>query len=213
MKVIKNNDVDPMIVRLSNFSRALALPVRIYIIRQILDNQNHATRKELHQLPFKTELINTHLQELKQLGLITTLHENNTYVHSVDVNKFIMLSNSYLAIFEPIARLNAEAMELLRRPKLKKKKTVKKADEPTDPEAVGFGPYLRKQRQSARLNQTQLGKQLGISRKQLGKIENGLIVLDPGKLKTLALALGAPLTELIEQYRSSIIEMISKTAI
>lgn len=195
-----NGNIDQAIIKLSNFSRALALPVRIYIIRQILDNHNCATREMLHQMPFKKDLINTHLQELKGMGLLKTTHQNKVYSYTVDENKFIAMSNSFLDLFAPIAQFNNDAIKFLSRPKLKKKKQIKIADEIVRIDNKSFGKYLRDQRRKAGLNQTQVAAEIDICRKQLSKIEVGRALLKPEKIKLLADLLQVPLAEMAEKY-------------
>jgi DNA-binding XRE family transcriptional regulator len=206
-----NSNVDPSIVKLSNFSRALALPVRIYIIRQILDNHNCATREILHQIPFKKDLINMHLLELKNMGLLKTTHQNRIYSYTVDENKFIAMSNSFLDLFAPIAQFNNDAIEFLSRPRLKKKKQVKIIDEIAKADDRSFGKYLREKRRAAGFNQTQVAQSLDICRKQLSRIESGRTLLRPEKIKSLATLLEVPLDEMAEKYyQCSVMAFINK---
>lgn len=207
-----NMNVDQSIVKLSNFSRALALPVRIYIIRQILDNHNCATREVLHQIPFKKDLINMHLLELKNMGLLKTTHQNRIYSYTVDESKFIAMSNSFLDLFAPIAQFNSDAMDFLRRPRLKKKKQVKPFNRiATKTDDKSFGKYLREKRRAAGFNQTQVAKGIDICRKQLSRIESGRTSLRPEKIKTLATLLEVSLDEMAEKYyQCSIMAIIYK---
>ena len=71
MKEIRG-DIEKSIVSLSNFSIAMALPVRICVIRQFLKNRNEATREMLYDIPYNKLKINKHVNELKYLGILKT---------------------------------------------------------------------------------------------------------------------------------------------
>lgn len=206
-----NMNIDQSIVKLSNFSRALALPVRIYIIRQILDNHNCATREILHQIPFKKDLINMHLLELKNMGLLKTTHQNRIYSYTVDESKFIAMSNSFLDLFAPLAQFNNDAFDFLSRPRLKKKRQIKSIERVAKADDKSFGKYLREKRRAAGFNQTQVAEGIDICRKQLSRIESGRTLLRPEKIKALATLLEVPLEEMAEKYyQCSVMAIINK---
>jgi DNA-binding transcriptional ArsR family regulator len=195
-------NIDKSIVRFSNFAKALALPIRVWTIKMILDNGNLATRAMLYQIPFNDVTINQHLNELKYLGIIKTMRKDRVTFFSVNEDVFIQMSNNFLKLFESLGQLNEQAKSIIERPRLKKKTVI------LDVLPIErFGKYLREKRSAKGLSQDSFSAGLKISRSHLSRIECSKTPLGPLKLKKIAELLEIPLHEVINiYYQDKIIE-------
>lgn len=192
---LNNPYISPADVALSNFVKALALPVRICIIRFVLENGNAVKRGQLAGIPYKRLTVNQHINELKHLEIIKTDYIDKETVYSINEAVFIKMSNHFLNLFEPICQLNEEAGEVFSKPRLKKKPTKKVAIE-----MPAFGEYVREKRKSAGLSQAALAHRISMDRAWISKVETNKQAVRAEKLALFAEALNAPLIELRQVY-------------
>ena len=202
---------------LSQFARALALPVRVFIVRTIIENGFSINRDALYTTSFNTETINKHVSELRSLGLIKANGVKGNITYSIEQNWFEQMSIRFSSLFESINRFNPHAVDAnvhVDPPVFVSKK--EKDDLPN------FGAYIKKQRLELNISQEDLAKKIKIDRAQLSRIECGKNQLNADKLKMLSEALylntdvltkeyyGYKLAELIEE--SGYKEMILNSA-
>ncbi|WP_184550622.1 ArsR/SmtB family transcription factor [Mucilaginibacter sp. FT3.2] len=84
---------------LANFAKALALPVRVAIIRLIIANGNSITKENFHTIPFNHETINKHIAELKNLGIIKATGYKGNIKYGVDDCLFSQMANRFAVLF------------------------------------------------------------------------------------------------------------------
>jgi predicted transcriptional regulator len=90
---------------LANFAKALALPVRVAIIRLIIANGNSITKENFHTIPFNHETINKHIAELKTLGIIKTAGHKGNIRYCVDEGLFNQMANRFASLFRGVNNL------------------------------------------------------------------------------------------------------------
>ncbi len=194
MNTVKFN-LDKSIIKFSNFAKALALPVRIWTIRVILENGNSATREMLHQIPFKGSTVNQHLNELKYLGIIKTVRKDKITFFSVNEDVFIQMSKNFILLFESIGQFNEEAKSIFSRTKLKKKQVIVEV-----PSIQSFGAYIKERRKTMHISQKDFSVELQIYRGLLSRVECCKKSLKPEKLYKVAEILDVPITEITKVY-------------
>ncbi|MFD2873092.1 helix-turn-helix domain-containing protein [Mucilaginibacter ximonensis] len=177
---------------LSNFVKALALPVRICIVRYIIENGNAVKREQLAEIPYNLLTVNQHVNELKHLGILNSQTQNREITYSVNEPVFIKMSKYFLNLFEPI-RQNVQ--EVSSTPKVKKPLVKKPATQ-----MLPFGQYVRQRRKAAGLSQAELAERIQMDRALISKLETNKHPVRAEKLCVLAEALNAPLTELRQLY-------------
>ena|GEM_PF-6321766 len=202
---LNNPYTSPADVALSNFVKALALPVRIGIVRFILENGNAVKREQLSAIPYNRLTVNQHINELKHLDIIKTQVRNKETVYSINDTVFIKMSGHFLALFEPIRHLNEQADTLLSKPRIKKKPTRKAASQSTT-----FGAYLREKRKAAGFSQAELSERLKMDRAWISKVETDKHAVRAEKLALFAEALDIPLSDLKQVYYQSKIDSLTK---
>ncbi|MDN3583711.1 ArsR/SmtB family transcription factor [Mucilaginibacter flavus] len=84
---------------LANFAKALALPVRIAIIRTIMLNGNTITKENFYEIPFHHETINKHIAELKTLGIIKASGYKGNIKYSIDEHLFDSMAVKIAQLF------------------------------------------------------------------------------------------------------------------
>lgn len=202
---LNNPYISPADVALSNFVKALALPVRIGIVRFILENGNAVKREQFSEIPYNRLTVNQHINELKHLDIVQVELVDKENIYSINESVFIKMSNHFLNLFEPIRQLNDEAEEVFSKPKLKKK-TIKKSSA----KLPAFGQYLRGIRKQARLSQADLAERIKMDRAWISKVETNKQPVRAEKLNTLAEALNTPLDALREVYYQNKINELTK---
>ncbi len=80
---------------LANFAKALALPIRVAIIRTIMANGNSITRENFYDIPFHHETINKHVAELKNLGIIKASGYKGNIKYCVDESLFNQMAAKF----------------------------------------------------------------------------------------------------------------------
>lgn len=206
-------------IALSNFAKALALPVRVCIIRMVIENENKATREHLHNIPFNPNTVNQHLSELKTLGILTAKANGRTMFYSVNEQLFISMSNNFLALFDSINSLKGFSdkinIDLVTKKKMGR---VKAATEPVDPavEVVNvaaplcFGKYLKDKRGELKISQQYLAIHLEVERPHLSRIECEKKTLKAEKLPKLAEIFRVSLEEIKRVYYNDRINKLAK---
>jgi predicted transcriptional regulator len=87
---------------LANFAKALALPVRIAIIRIITANGNLISKEDLYSIPFNHESITKHLTELKRMGVIKAGGFRGSIKYSLNEQLFEQMAGEFALLFENI---------------------------------------------------------------------------------------------------------------
>jgi hypothetical protein len=85
---------------LANFAKALALPVRIAIVRIIMTNGNSVSKESLYAIPFNHETITKHLSELKRMGMIKARGFRGSIKYSLDEQLFRQMASGFTMLFE-----------------------------------------------------------------------------------------------------------------
>lgn len=182
---------------LSQFARALALPVRVFIVRTIIENGFSVNRDALYTTSFNTETINKHVSELRALGLIKANGAKGNITYSIEQNWFEQMSIRFSSLFESINRFNPSSVDAnahVDTPAVVSKK--EKDDLPN------FGAYIKKQRLELNISQDDLAKKIRIDRAQLSRIECGKNQLNADKLNALSQALYLNSDVLTKEYYS-----------
>ncbi|MCR8558547.1 hypothetical protein KXD93_12900 [Mucilaginibacter sp. BJC16-A38] len=86
-------------VQISQFARAMALPVRVFIIRMIIENGNGISKKAFYTDTYKSRTIDKHILELKSLGIIKTSNEQASVIYCIDKKMFDMMSVKFSLLF------------------------------------------------------------------------------------------------------------------
>ncbi|HMG11172.1 MAG TPA: helix-turn-helix domain-containing protein [Mucilaginibacter sp.] len=182
---------------LSQFARALALPVRVFIVRTIIENGFSINRDALYTTSFNIETINKHVSELRSLGLIKANGVKGNITYSIEQSWFEQMSIRFSSLFESINRFNPGSVDVnthVDTPAFVSKK--EKDDLPN------FGAYIKKQRLELNISQEDLAKKIKIDRAQLSRIECGKNQLNADKLKALSQALYLNTDVLTKEYYS-----------
>jgi transcriptional regulator with XRE-family HTH domain len=181
---------------LSQFARALALPVRVFIVRTIIENGFSINRDALYTTSFNTETINKHVSELRALGLIKANGAKGNITYSIEQNWFEQMSIRFSSLFESINRFNPSSVNAnaqVDAPAFISKK---------EKELPNFGAYIKKQRLELNISQEDLAKRIKIDRAQLSRIECGKNHINADKLKELSQALYLNSDVLTKEYYS-----------
>jgi ribosome-binding protein aMBF1 (putative translation factor) len=182
-------------IALANFAKAIALPIRVRIIRYIIEHGNEVSREQVHEISFNSTVINQHLLDLAHLDIIKARRKGRGSIYSVNETVFVKMSNNFLNLFEAASKLGGEAEQVISRPRLKKKK-VKKAEVPK----LRFGKYIKEKRRALGFSQEDFAAGLDIDRANFSRIECSKKTLKAEKLKKLAEMLQLPFEELKEIY-------------
>lgn len=89
-------------VELANFTRALALPARIGIIRMLMEQDDWLVSSRFNELPLNTQVLQKHLNALKTAGLIDRMSRNSLSFYKLNTEKFNYLSGSLNALFQQL---------------------------------------------------------------------------------------------------------------
>ncbi|WP_439699186.1 hypothetical protein ACFGVS_14850 [Mucilaginibacter sp. AW1-7] len=87
---------------LANFAKALALPVRIAIIRTIIKNGNAITKENFYEIPFHHETINKHIAELRTLGIINASGYKGNIKYGIDEHLFEQMAYRFASLFQGV---------------------------------------------------------------------------------------------------------------
>ena len=93
-------------VIMAKFALALGLPVRIFIIRTIINQNNLARKEDFDNTLFKAELINKHISQLKGLGILKIKTEKRKNTYSIDKPFFSSMSGKFDLLFKSLEHKN-----------------------------------------------------------------------------------------------------------
>lgn len=194
-------------IALADFSKAIALPVRIRLLRVIIENSNEASREVLHGYfdTYNPMVINQHLLDLIHLNVIQSKRNGRGSSFSLNENFVVVMSNNFLELFAPLGKLNEAANAVIERQKLpKKKKPV------VDTTVPPFGKFIQAKRKALKLSQEQFSELLGVDRAHFSRIETGAKMIKANSLPRLAELLKIPLAELEQLYYNDRMKELAK---
>ncbi|ASU33068.1 hypothetical protein [Mucilaginibacter xinganensis] len=93
-------------VQLSKFARAMALPVRVFILRMIIESGNSISKKAFYDNSYNSRTIDKHILELKSLGIIKTNTVKTGIIYCIDQNLFNQMSNRFHLFFDATKSLS-----------------------------------------------------------------------------------------------------------
>jgi ribosome-binding protein aMBF1 (putative translation factor) len=174
--------------QISQFARAIALPIRVFILRMIAENGNSLSKQAFYTTAFNTKTINKHIQELRGLGIIKAKTVKAGVTYCIDEKLFGQMSANFSTFFEQNALPGAEPA------------SINRAQAATDPaEALtfpSFGAYIKEHRLELNLSQAALAEKINIDRALLSRIETGKKELNADRLPLLAKTLYLDINEL-----------------
>lgn len=187
---------------LAQFARLLALPVRVYIIRTIIENGNVISKKDICNVPFEMENILKHLAELKSLGIIKINGTKGNITYSINSNVFDEILIKFSALFN---NLGSDYF-----PAVPDKQTDAGATDPV--KYSSFGMFIKKHRVDLHISQEELAGKIKIDRAELSRIECGKKNLNAEKLKALSKVLYIDINSLTKEYYSyRIVDLVEKS--
>lgn len=193
---------------LARFARILALPVRVYIIRMIIENGNSISKKEICNVPFEMENILKHVAELKTTGIIKVSGTKANTVYSIDIPLFNRMVSRFFSLFDHLNSTEQLPAQPFADPK---DKGIYKTISETSGD-LSFGAFIKKHRLALKISQEELGRETKIDRAELSRIECGKKSPGPEKLIILSKALGIELDNLTKEYYSSrIVNMVEES--
>jgi transcriptional regulator with XRE-family HTH domain len=194
---------------LSNFAKALALPVRVAIIRIIIEHNNVIKRETLYEIPFNIETINKHVAELKNLGILKAYGIKGNVNYSIDENLFDQMAYRFSVLFKSARHLFVQHVN-----------TDYQADEVNQAVNVAnqigslshFGAFINQYRTSLNLTPEALAEKLNAETESLNQVERGETAFNPEKLLLLANAFGiAPAVLKREYYSYRIAQLVDES--
>ena len=177
---------------LSNFAKTLALPVRVAIIRIIIEHGNNTPKEKLLTLPVNQETVNKHISELRTLKIIKQYGLNDTLFYSIEQDIFTKMNAMFSMLFTNIGNMRAKKDN---GPKAGTKNDVKKV-------FPNFGAYIQHHRMELNMTQDVFSRKTGIDRADVSRIERGRKMLEADKLKLLSKVLYIDLPSLKKAYYS-----------
>ncbi|UOE52803.1 helix-turn-helix domain-containing protein [Mucilaginibacter sp. SMC90] len=194
---------------LASFARILALPVRVYIIRMIIENGNAVSKKEMCSVPFEMENILKHVAELKTIGMVKISGTKADTRYSIDVALFSRMTSRFSSLFD---NLNA-VDQLPAIPSIGANANDSTSDvikETSD--SLSFGAFIKKHRLALKISQEKLSRETNIDRAELSRIECGKKNPGPEKLILLSKALYIDMDNITKEYYSSrIVNMVEES--
>lgn len=85
---------------LADFAKAIALPVRIAIIRMIIKSENGLKKQSLSEIPYNPESIEKHISQLRALGLIKAHGFKGDLTYSIDQDLFSQMANNMIHLLD-----------------------------------------------------------------------------------------------------------------
>jgi ribosome-binding protein aMBF1 (putative translation factor) len=193
---------------LSQFARVLALPIRVFIIRMIIENDNSISKQQLYSHAFTEQNINKHLLELKAAGILKISGAKGKITYSIDQNMSKQIAESFTNMFQSISQLNSRRGDL---PQPETVNYIVKEEEHIS-NFASFGTFIKKHRLELCLSQEDFARRINIERAQLSRVECGKKSLNVDKLKELAKALCLDLDIVKkEYYRYRIAQLIEES--
>ncbi|MBD1392375.1 helix-turn-helix domain-containing protein [Mucilaginibacter glaciei] len=173
--------------QIAQFARAIALPIRVFILRMIAENGNALTKQAFYNNTFNATTINKHLLELRSLGIVKVKTVQAQATYYIDQKMFDQMSANFSMFFDNSAAANNSGL-------------LTAASE--IPAAKNFGAFIKQHRMELNLSQEALASKLAIDRALLSRIENGKKQLDAAKLVLLSQALYIKIDDLELAYAS-----------
>lgn len=172
------SDVDTQI---SQFARAIALPIRVFILRAIALNGNCLNKEAFYTTAFNAKTVNKHILELRALGIVKVKTVKTQVNYYIDEKLFGEMSANFSLFFgqELMAPIAAEEI----------RGHVPQTGNTPLTEYPHFGAYIKTQRLELNLSQAKLSEKVGIDRAFLSRIESGKKPFNTDKLTVLAKAL------------------------
>jgi transcriptional regulator with XRE-family HTH domain len=187
---------------LADFFRALALPIRSAIVRRIILYKNNVIKEVLFELPYKPEVINKHLTQLRTLKIIKVAGSKNEIIYSVDPALFKRISKLFSSLATNIEGNKEQTKSNVLEEKLKQSLERRYF--------TNFGEYIKFRRLELNISQEKLCEKVGIDRSNFSKVESGKKNFDINKLMLLSKALYINLSTLKKEYFSYQIKEIAE---
>jgi transcriptional regulator with XRE-family HTH domain len=196
--------------KFSDFARALALPIRVLIVRRIIENGFSINKTDLDIADYTKENIMKHIGELRTLGIIKIAGSKGHITYTIDQNEFTQMIKGFLTVFggnifaeqavpEKFEMGNTPAMANINKDEL-------------SPSYSHFGAFIKKHREELHLTQAVFAKKINIDRSQLSRIECGKTAAKPDKIKTIAKALYLSYQIVRKEYYScQLVEIIDES--
>jgi ribosome-binding protein aMBF1 (putative translation factor) len=169
--------------QISAFARAIALPIRVFILRMIAENGNCLTKQAVYASSLNAKTINKHIQELRGLGIIKVRNVRSEAAYCIDEKLFEQMSVNFSQFFDNNILL----------PQMPASTSAAAEEVPqTRPDLSHyphFGAYIKEHRLELNLSQATLAEKIVIDRALLSRIECGKKVLNVQQLPMLAKAL------------------------
>ncbi|WP_121812846.1 hypothetical protein [Mucilaginibacter kameinonensis] len=184
---------------LSNFAKALALPVRVAIIRIIIEHNNVVKREMLYEIPFNIETINKHVAELKNLGILKVYGIKGNVNYSIDESLFDQMAYRFSMLFKSarhlfVQHINTDYEVAEVTPAVNISNTM--------PILNHFGLFISQQRNLLNITQMALAEKLDSEVEILNQMKLGELAFNPEKLMLLANAFSIAPTVLKREYYS-----------
>ena len=180
--------------QISQFARVIALPIRVFIIRMIVENGNSLSKNALYTSAFSASTINKHIQELKTLGIIKIKVVKSQVTYGVDMVLFNQMSTRFNTFFD-----NANPNQVVQHPDNQASPSPG-PEKDIEMQQVPFGLYVKELRQEINMSQATLSAKINVDRGELSRIECCKRDLPADKLPMLSKALYVDLEILQEAY-------------
>jgi ribosome-binding protein aMBF1 (putative translation factor) len=196
-------------LELSQFARALALPIRVFIVRMIIENGNSISKQALHTGVFSADNINKHIMELKSVGILKINGVRGQITYSIDQNVSKQISDSFTNMFQSISQLSQQTTDY---PQPVTETVLDFKKDGILLNFKNFGAFIKMHRQELNISQEDFAKKINIDRAQLSRIESGKKSLNVDKLESLSKALYLDLQAVSKEYYNyRIAELIAES--
>lgn len=180
----------------SVFAKALALPIRVAIIRMILEHDNNIRKEELLGLSVNHEVVTKHIAELRTLKIVIQSGMKGNIRYRVDHHLFKRMTSRFNQLFSGIDQLLSDEQGTA-------DQQINETHHKTEKQLFSnFGDFIHFHRTDLNMSQETLAMKLCLDRSQLSRIESGKKDFDIQKLKLLSKALYIDLASLKKEYYS-----------
>jgi transcriptional regulator with XRE-family HTH domain len=195
---------------LARFARILALPVRVYIIRVIIEHDNAISKREICNVPFEMENILKHIAELKLMGIIRLSGTKADPVYSIDIPLFNRMLSRFSSLFD---NLNTIEQPPVPQPiNVQFAEAVNRDTTGATTRHLSFGAFIKKHRLALKISQEELSRKTKIDRAELSRIECGKKSPGQDKLMLLSKALRIDPDNITKEYYSyRIVNMVEES--
>lgn len=91
--------------QVADFYRAMALPIRVAIIRMLVERKDWMHSKDFIGLPAHVNLIAKHLYSLREIGLLKSQRRSNVLFYKLDEDNLKQFSNQSIKFLNLIETL------------------------------------------------------------------------------------------------------------